>query len=148
MLGSAVIWRGAWDDSKTYYKKHVVTMKTCVFIAKTNNLVDTPPITEDSPGGPIELANTEAWECVLDNVDLYNNTLSTNNLESRLQSAEAAVQSAVNTANSASTAANNANNKFNKLKVVTESEYDELVSENSVDEDSFYFVIADEDAEE
>jgi len=122
-------------------------MKTCVFIAKTNNLVNTPPITEDSPGGPISLANTEAWECILDNVSLYNNTLSTNNLESRLGSAEAAVQSAVNTANSASTAANTANNKFAKLKVVTESDYDDLVSDNNVDEDSFYFVIPNEEGE-
>ena len=146
LIGSTLLWSGAYSSSKTYYKKNIVTCYTCVFVCKSNGVIGASPITV-AQNGTISLSDSAAWECILDNTDLYNATLSTNNLETRIGNVELSVASAVNTADAAAIDAANAVSSFNKLKTVTESQYAELVENDNVDESSYYFIISDSDAE-
>lgn len=146
LIGASLLWCGAYSASKTYYKKNIVTCYSCVFVCNANGVVGISPVTV-AQNGTISLSENAVWDCVLDNTNLYNATLSTNNLENRIGTVESNVASAVNTANAAAVDAANAVSSFNKLKTVTESEYAELVDNDAIDENAYYFVISDSQEE-
>ena len=142
LIGSSLVWRGRYSENERYYKKHIVTYYTCLFVCKANDMIGVSPIVVGETG-EISLANTEAWDCIIDNIELYNATLSTNNLASRISGIESNVEKAVNVANAANQSSQQAVNAFAKFKTVTESEYAALVESDSVDPDSYYFIVRD-----
>ncbi len=77
-IGSVVKHRGEYNSETTYYVSNQVTMFGCVFQAIGTNFNNIPPLTI-ATDKTISLANTNVWKCIIDNVELYNSTLSASN---------------------------------------------------------------------
>lgn len=121
-IGSAIKYRGEYNTSTTYYMNNQVTMYGCIFQALSTNFSGIPPLTVASDK-TISLTNTTIWRCVINNVDLYNATLSTNNINSRVTKIEnnidninTTAQTANSTAQTAKTYATSALNTANATK--------------------------------
>lgn len=126
-IGSVSKHRGEYNKDTVYYLNNQVTMYGCVFQALSNNFSNMPPLTVASDKS-ISLANTNLWKCIIDNVALYNATLSTNNIDSRVATIEGNIdtikstaQTAQNTAQSAYTIANTAMSTANSTKQKTDN---------------------------
>lgn len=134
-IGSTIKHRGEYNSSTTYYTNNQVTMYGCVFQAVNSNFSNVPPLTVASDK-TIKLANTQVWKCIIDNVELYNATLSTNNLNSRVTTIEGNIDSLKSTAEIANKTAQTANtNAASALKIANEAKQDtanleQLVGEN------------------
>lgn len=109
-IGSIVKHRGEYNKDTVYYTNNQVTMYGCVFQALYNNFSDKAPLAVASDK-TISLANTNLWKCIINNVDLYNATLSTNNINSRVTTIENSVSTIKSTAQSANDTAQSANKK-------------------------------------
>ena len=109
-IGSTIKHRGEYNSSTTYYFNNQVTMYGCVFQALSNNFSNMPPLTITSDQ-TIKLANTAIWKCIINNVELYNATLSTNNLDNRVTTIEGNINSLKSTAEAANKTAQEANTK-------------------------------------
>lgn len=70
-IGSAIKHRGEYNNSKTYYFGNQVTMYGSVFQAISNDFSGVPPLVKNE-NGDVELANTSTWNCIIDNIELYN----------------------------------------------------------------------------
>ena len=70
-IGSAPLFRGEYNAKSVYYNDNVVTMCGCVFIGLVNEISGIPPLTKQS-NGTLVFSNTNCWNCVVDNLDLYN----------------------------------------------------------------------------
>lgn len=103
-IGSTIRHRGEYNSSTVYYFNNQVTMYGCVFQALNNNFSNIPPLTVASDK-TIALANTSTWKCIINNVALYNATLSTNNIDSRVTTIENSIDTIKNTADAANTTA-------------------------------------------
>ena len=90
-IGSIVKHRGEYNANTTYYLNNQVTMYNCVFLAIGNDFSGIAPA-ELNADGSIQLANTTTWKCIIDNVTLYNASLSTHNLDSRTTELEKGVE--------------------------------------------------------
>ena len=146
LIGASLLWCGAYSASKTYYKKNIVTCYSCVFVCNTNGVVGASPVAI-AQNGTISLSNNDVWDCIIDNTNLYNAALGTHSLEARIGEAEDNAELAVRTANTAAINAASAIANFDKFKTVTESEYAELLDNDDVDENAYYFVISDSQEE-
>lgn len=109
-IGSVARHRGEYNKDTVYYTNNQVTMYGCVFQALSNNFSNKAPLTVASDK-TISLANTNLWKCIINNVDLYNATLSTNNINSRVTTIENSVDTIKQTAQSANEAAQSATKK-------------------------------------
>lgn len=87
-IGSVIRHRGEYNNSATYYYNNQVTMYGSVFQALGNNFNGTPPLTV-ATDGRVSLANTSAWKCIIDNVELYNATMVINSASGYAKKAEA-----------------------------------------------------------
>lgn len=90
-IGSVIKHRGEYNADTTYYLNNQVTMYNCVFQAIGNDFSGIAPA-ELNADGTIQLANTTTWKCIIDNVTLYNASLSTHNLDSRTTELEKGVE--------------------------------------------------------
>lgn len=90
-IGSVAKHRGVYDASTTYYYKNQCTMYGSVFEALSDNFSGVAPMTV-ADDGSVALANTTIWQCIVDNVDLYNKVLSTNALDTRVTNVETSVK--------------------------------------------------------
>lgn len=70
-IGNVTKHRGEYDDSKIYYFGNQVTMYGSVFQAISNNFSGVPPLIKNETGD-VALANTSTWNCIIDNIELYN----------------------------------------------------------------------------
>lgn len=107
-IGSVPKYRGEYNKDTVYYANNQVTMYGCVFQSIGNNFSNTPPLTVASDK-TISLTNTNLWKCIINNVDLYNATLSTNNINNRVIAIENSVDTIKSTAQTANNAAQSAN---------------------------------------
>lgn len=82
-IGNIPFHRGIYSDSVTYYVSNQVTMCNSVFQLLSNNVTGVPPLKTNSDG-TVSLVNTTVWQCLLDNVAMYNRTLSANSLDTRI----------------------------------------------------------------
>jgi hypothetical protein len=73
-IGSVAKFRGTYDDLSVYYYLNVVTLKGSVFQASGDNFKGQPPLTV-ADDGTVSLANTNVWNCVVDNTAIYNAAL-------------------------------------------------------------------------
>lgn len=126
-IGSVIKHRGEYNNDTTYYFNNQVTMCGCVFQALGNNFSAKAPlnIAKDST---VSLSNTSLWKCVIDNVSLYNATLSTINLNSRVSVLEGSVGEIKNTAQEANSAAQSANKNASSAIAATNSMRQQLNS--------------------
>lgn len=106
-IGSTIKYRGEYNANTTYYMNNQVTMCGCVFQALNTNFSNIAPLTVASDK-TISLTNTDTWRCIINNVDLYNATLSTNNINSRVTTIEKNIDSINTTAQTANTTAQTA----------------------------------------
>lgn len=106
-IGSTVRHRGEYNNSTIYYFNNQVTMYGSVFQALNNNFSGVPPLTV-ATNKTVALANTAAWKCIINNVALYNATLSTNNIDSRVTTIENNIDTIKSTADAANTTAQQA----------------------------------------
>lgn len=70
-IGSAPKFKGDYNNTSTYYKNNVVSLYGSVFISLLNEVIGLPPLMMASDG-TLSFTNTNCWQCVVDNVDLYN----------------------------------------------------------------------------
>lgn len=87
-IDSVVNYRDPYDNTTVYYYKNWVSMCGCVFEAQSDCFSGVPPLTYGVDGS-ISLVNQEYWKCIIDNVKLYNNVLSTNSLAYKIKKMEA-----------------------------------------------------------
>lgn len=107
-LGSVIKHRGEYNNDTTYYFNNQVTMCGSVFQAVGNNFSAKAPL-NIAKDNTVSLSNTSLWKCIIDNVSLYNATLSTSNLNSRVSVLEGSVGEIKGAAQEANTAAQSAN---------------------------------------
>lgn len=126
-IGSVIKHRGEYNNDTTYYFNNQVTMCGCVFQALGNNFSAKAPlaITDDST---ISFANTNLWKCIIDNVSLYNATLSTRNLNSRVSILEGSINTIKSTAQEANATAQSANQNASTAIVATNSMRQQLTT--------------------
>lgn len=125
IIGSAPKYRGEYSDLVTYYKDNIVTSYGSVFKAASNLFSDVPPI-EVNQDGTVSLTNNGNWTCIIDNTSLYNATLSTNNLATRVENLEDDLDSLAG--------------NVRKFVILTSSEYQELVDSGRIENDTIYLV--------
>ena len=65
------VWRGEYSDSVTYYRDNIVTANSSIFKALNDNFMGVPPV-EVNADGKVRVVNANVWECVFNNVRLYN----------------------------------------------------------------------------
>lgn len=92
-IGSAPLFRGVYNNKSTYYIDNVVTMYGCVFIGLLNEMSGLPPLTKQS-NNTIVFSNTNCWNCIVDNLALYNAAPVTYDAAKRCDATNAAVQDA------------------------------------------------------
>lgn len=90
-VGSIAKHRGAYDGNTTYYYQNQCTMYGSVFEALHDSFSGVPPLSVAADGS-VSLANTEMWQCIVNNVNLYNKMLSTNSLDARITKVEDSVK--------------------------------------------------------
>ena len=71
---STTSWMGIYTNDKTYKTNSIVSYYGSVFVAKSNNLRGLAPLSVDG-NGQVALANTDSWNCIVDNINLYNESL-------------------------------------------------------------------------
>ncbi len=125
VIGSSPKFRGEYSSTAIYYEENIVTSYGSVFKASANAFQDMPPIVE-ALDGTISLSENGCWITVIDNVDLYNAVLSTNSLSTRVTNLE----------NNVTEISGN----MRPIVILTASEYEELVSGGTVDENTIYMV--------
>lgn len=86
-IGSIIEHRGTYDNDTVYYYKNQVSMYGSVFEALSDNFSGVAPLAV-ADDGSVSLSNTTTWKCVINNVDLYNKTLATNALDTRVTTIE------------------------------------------------------------
>lgn len=69
-------WMGVYSDDKTYYTGNIVSYYGSVFSAKSGNVRGAAPLSVDG-NGQVSLSNLSVWNCIVNNVELYNNSLMT-----------------------------------------------------------------------
>ena len=72
-------WMGIYSDDKVYNTKNIVSCYGSVFVAKSNGLRGVSPISVDGDGR-VSLANTGSWDCIVNNIELYNTSLMTDRM--------------------------------------------------------------------
>lgn len=72
-------WMGIYSDDKVYNTKNIVSCYGSVFVAKSNGLRGVSPISVDGDGR-VSLANTGSWDCIVNNIELYNTSLLTDRM--------------------------------------------------------------------
>lgn len=82
-IGNIPFHRGIYSDAVTYYVSNQVTMCNSIFQLLSNSVTGVPPL-KYNDDGTVSLVNTTVWKCVLDNVAMYNRTLSGNSFETRI----------------------------------------------------------------
>lgn len=82
-IGSVPKYRGAFNSDIVYYIGNIITYYGCVFRA-INQVKGYAPIKVNSDG-TISLNNTNYWECIVDNVELYNTALQITSYEKLLE---------------------------------------------------------------
>ena len=74
-IGSVPIWRGTYSKFSKYYKQNCVTMCSCVFQCISDMIQNVPPLAlDDAEKGTYKFVNQGGWECIIDNLELYNRT--------------------------------------------------------------------------
>lgn len=131
-IGSIVKHRGEYNNNTVYYVNNQVTMCNCVFQAMGNDFKGIVPLSV-SDNQTVQLANTEVWKCIIDNVALYNASLSTNRIENRttvneknIQELQTQMKQKLDTQN---------------IKVLSADEYNQLTEK---DDNTFYFLYEDD----
>ena len=111
-IGSVIKHRGEYSNDTTYYFNNQVTMCGSIFQALGNNFSAKAPlsIAKDST---VSLSNTSLWKCIIDNVNLYNATLSANNINDRVVALEGSVDKIKSTAQDANAVAQSASANAN-----------------------------------
>lgn len=106
-IGSVTRHRGEYNASTTYYFGNQVTMCGSVFQAINSDFSGIPPLTV-SEDNTVAFANKNTWKCIINNVELYNATLSANNLDVRVKKVEDNIDSIKAIASEANTTAQKA----------------------------------------
>lgn len=83
-IGSALKWRGVYDDSKVYYQENIVTMQGCVFRCRPLKTQGFPPLEEKD--GELKYINTDTWDVIVDLTDYYSRFLVQDKINKELQS--------------------------------------------------------------
>lgn len=74
-IGSALKWRGIYEDNKKYYQENIVTMNGCVFRCRVLQTQNTPPLEADVTENELKYINTDVWDVIVDLSDYYNRFL-------------------------------------------------------------------------
>lgn len=82
-----IYWTGEYSNNKTYYARNIVSCYGSVFVARSSGIRGVSPIAVDG-SGYVSLANVNFWDCMVNNVELYNTTLGT---DRKVQVTEAAM---------------------------------------------------------
>lgn len=114
IIGNIPTNRGQYNPSSTYYEGNIVTYYSSQFSAKTNNFSKIPPLTVANDG-TVAIANEAFWEVVTDNIELYNASLSNNNLSKRVSDAEGKIKEIDSKATTAASSASAASSSVEKL---------------------------------
>lgn len=132
-IGSIITYRAPYDSNATYYYKNWVSMCCCVFEAQMDNFSGVPPLVI-ADDGTISLENKEYWKCIIDNVSLYNHTLSTNSIANRTSKIEKDdVERDKKIADLQALSV--------KMVVISQADYDALVAGGKVDENTYYNIL-------
>ncbi len=100
-IGHALKWRGVYSETLSYYRDNVVTMCSCVFWCKQLFVRDVPPLVYRSSDQAFLFANTDVWECLVDNLWLYNNATRIKNISDSYEQTEVEMQELIDQANQA-----------------------------------------------
>lgn len=114
-IGSTVKYRGVYNSSSTYYNGNQVSWYGCLFQVVANKITGIAPLAMTSDG-TISFDNTSSWTCIIDNIKLYNATISTNNLESRVTTIEGNISSIEKSVGSAANSAEEAAKSAESVK--------------------------------
>ncbi len=76
-IGTALKWRGIYDDSKTYYQENIVTAGGCIFRCKASQTQGNAPLNMLDSEGHFTLINQGIWEVILDMSAHYNKVADT-----------------------------------------------------------------------
>lgn len=71
-IGTALKWRGTYDNAKIYYQENIVTTCGCVFRCKALQTQGQPPVITIDEYGHVAYANPDVWDVVVDMVYYYN----------------------------------------------------------------------------
>lgn len=71
-IGTALKWRGTFDENKRYYQENIITMCGCVFRCKILLTQGNAPVSIIDDEGHITYQNLDIWDVVVDMVSYYN----------------------------------------------------------------------------
>lgn len=84
-IGTALKWRGVYDDNKKYYQDNIVSLHGCVFRCKPLYAIGYPPVEKDLKNGELKYINTDVWDVVVDFADYYGKFLAQELVNAGLQ---------------------------------------------------------------
>lgn len=79
-IGTALKWRGEYEQNKKYYNENIVTAFGCVFRCKILQTIGQSPISFEEETGYLTYINKDIWDVVVDNAHYYNISLDTDRL--------------------------------------------------------------------
>lgn len=84
IIGTALKWRGVYDNNKNYYQENIVTLYGSVFrcrILKANGL---PPVKLDEETNHLQFINQEIWDVIVDMSYYFNYVVDQENFNKRI----------------------------------------------------------------
>lgn len=72
-IGSALKWRGVYEDNKTYYQENIVTLNGSVFRCKLLQIQGLPPC--EVTGDVLKYINTDVWDVIVDLSEFFDKLL-------------------------------------------------------------------------
>ena len=71
-IGTALKWRGVYDNDETYYYDNIVTASNCIFRCAASSAHGLPPVEAIDNSGHVKYSNPQTWDVILDMKDFSN----------------------------------------------------------------------------
>ena len=71
-IGTALKWRGIFDEKKTYYRDNIVLDAGCLFRCNVLQIQGHPPVQIIDESGHFKFINKDVWDVILDMSAYYN----------------------------------------------------------------------------
>jgi hypothetical protein len=129
-IGTALKWRGLYDESKTYYKDNIIADLGCIFRCSANSTKGQAPVSEPDENGNFELTNTGIWDVILDMSSYYNKIADIEHYASEALAATAAMNEALAKID-----------EFTKkpIELKSEDELETLIAAGTIEDNQLYF---------